>query len=206
MVVLLVFVAALLLRTYRLEVPYTMHFDEVYHARTATEFLQDWRYGEPHQIYEFTHPHLAKYAMAIGIAGLGNNRVTGEANLGVPVESAVLEERWSPSDALGMRNGDRLFVATGTELRVYDLADRTLETTLGGPFTALAVDPDTHTLLLGGADGTIWQLDTTELDALRLVQGGAAATPPQPLTTISGLTGELSELAIASGQLIAVSS
>ena len=25
-----------------------MHFDEVYHARTATEFLQDWRYGEPH--------------------------------------------------------------------------------------------------------------------------------------------------------------
>ena len=28
--------------------PLRMHFDEVYHARTATEFLQDWRYGEPH--------------------------------------------------------------------------------------------------------------------------------------------------------------
>ena len=182
-----------------------MHFDEVYHARTATEFLQEWRYGEPHQIYEFTHPHLAKYAMAIGIAGLGNNRVTGEADLGVPVASAVLEERWSPSDALGVRNGDRLFVATGSELRVYDLADRTLETTFSGPFTALAVDPDTHALLLGGADGTIWQLDTTELDALRQGTSVVAATPPQPLTTISGLAGDLSELAMAEGQLIAVS-
>jgi len=40
-----------------------MHFDEVYHARTATEFLQFWRYGIPHDIYEYNHPHLAKYAM-----------------------------------------------------------------------------------------------------------------------------------------------
>ena len=30
------------------------------------EFLQDWRYGVPHNIYEYTHPHLAKYAMALG--------------------------------------------------------------------------------------------------------------------------------------------
>ena len=56
----------LLLRTYRLEVPYGMHFDEVYHARTGMEFLQDWHYDMPHGIYEFTHPHLAKYAMALG--------------------------------------------------------------------------------------------------------------------------------------------
>ena len=33
------------LRTFRLAEPYQMHFDEVYHARTATEFLQGWRYG-----------------------------------------------------------------------------------------------------------------------------------------------------------------
>ena len=38
-------VATLVLRTFRLAEPYQMHFDEVYHARTATEFLQDWRYG-----------------------------------------------------------------------------------------------------------------------------------------------------------------
>ena len=36
---------AMTLRTFRLAEPYRMHFDEVYHARTATEFLQDWRYG-----------------------------------------------------------------------------------------------------------------------------------------------------------------
>ncbi|HYI22745.1 MAG TPA: phospholipid carrier-dependent glycosyltransferase, partial [Candidatus Limnocylindrales bacterium] len=205
MVVLLVFVAAMLLRTYRLEVPYSMHFDEVYHARTATEFLQEWRYGEPHQIYEFTHPHLAKYVMAVGIAGLGNNRVTDEADLGVPVASAVLEERWSPADALGVRNGDRLLVATGSELRVYDLADGTLETTVSGPFTALAVDPDRHTLLLGGADGTIWQLDTPVLDEMRTYGEDCCATAQQ-LTTIGDLVGDLSELALAEGQLIAVSS
>ena len=57
---------ALFLRTYRLAEPARMHFDEVYHARTATEFLQDWRYGISHNIYEWTHPHLAKYVMAGG--------------------------------------------------------------------------------------------------------------------------------------------
>ena len=52
-----------------------MHFDEVYHARTATEFLQAWRYGESHRIYEWTHPHLAKYAMAGGLVLWGGDRV-----------------------------------------------------------------------------------------------------------------------------------
>ena len=61
-----------------------MHFDEVYHARTATEFLQDWRYGIPHEIYECTHPHLAKYAMAGGIVAWGDDR-DGTSDLGVPV-------------------------------------------------------------------------------------------------------------------------
>ena len=60
-------VAAMCLRTFRLAEPARMHFDEVYHARTAAEFLQDWRYGLSHYIYEWTHPHLAKYAMAGGI-------------------------------------------------------------------------------------------------------------------------------------------
>ncbi len=59
-------VAAMGLRMFRLAEPARMHFDEVYHARTAAEFLQDWRYGISHDIYEWTHPHLAKYAMAAG--------------------------------------------------------------------------------------------------------------------------------------------
>ena len=43
----------------------------------ATEFLQDWRYGLSHSIYEWTHPHLAKYAMALGIVAWGDDRVNG---------------------------------------------------------------------------------------------------------------------------------
>ncbi len=75
---------ALVTRGYRLDEPRAMYFDEVYHARTAMEFLQDWRYGEPHDIYEWTHPHLAKYAMAVSIALLGDDQVTAQGQLGVP--------------------------------------------------------------------------------------------------------------------------
>ena len=70
-----------------------MHFDEVYHARTATEFLQDWRYDIDHNIYEWTHPHLAKYAMAAGLVLWGGDHVRATSELGVPVRAAVIEPR-----------------------------------------------------------------------------------------------------------------
>ena len=64
---------------------YQMHFDEVYHARTATEFLQDWRYGLSHDIYEWTHPHLAKYLMAGRDRALGRGpRRAPRATSGCP--------------------------------------------------------------------------------------------------------------------------
>ena len=72
-------IATLGLRTFRLAEPYQMHFDEVYHPRTATEFLQDWRYGLSPEIYEWTHPHMAKYAMAVGIMAFGEDRVGARA-------------------------------------------------------------------------------------------------------------------------------
>ena len=74
-------VATLGLRTFRLAEPYQMHFDEVYHARTATEFLQGWRYGLTHDIYEWTHPHLAKYAMAGGLVLWGEDDVSATSEL-----------------------------------------------------------------------------------------------------------------------------
>jgi hypothetical protein len=80
-------VATFGLRMFRLAEPYQMHFDEVYHARTATEFLQDWRYGYSHVIYEWTHPHLAKYAMAGGLVAWGDDRVSATSDLGVPVKA-----------------------------------------------------------------------------------------------------------------------
>ena len=112
------------LRGFRLAEPYDMYFDEVYHARTAMEFLQDWRYDDPHDIYEYTHPHLAKYAMAAGIELFGDHRVTGESALGVAVRSAALERRWSEGAQDTQRRGDRLYVATGDDVRVYDLETR----------------------------------------------------------------------------------
>jgi len=74
-VLVLLVISLLTVRMWRLSEPYGMHFDEVYHARTATEFLQDWRYGISHDIYEWTHPHVAKYAMAAGLVLWGADNV-----------------------------------------------------------------------------------------------------------------------------------
>ena len=188
-----VVVSALSLRAYRLHEPYDMHFDEVYHARTATEFLQDWRYDQPHGIYEYTHPHFAKYAMALGLIAFGNDTVTGTSELGVTVRDAALERRWSPASAAAQRDGDRLYVATGEDLRVYDLTTRDLVAALSIPAVAVAVDEDSHRLVAGGAGGDIWTLDTGGLDELRRTPGADVPTPAVLMSlgaaaSIEGLT------------------
>jgi dolichyl-phosphate-mannose-protein mannosyltransferase/protein-O-mannosyltransferase-like protein len=180
----LLIVAALTIRTWRLEQPYEMHFDEVYHARTATEFLQDWRYGMPHDIYEYTHPHLAKYLIAAGIVAFGNDRVTGQSDLKGPVASAAIEPRWSPLENLGQRDGDRLYVSTGTAVRVYDLRDRNLVAQFNSPAVALAVDTEKHVLYMASADGTLSAVQTPGLDLLR---SGATGIPtPRPIRQVDG--------------------
>ena len=49
--------------------------------------------GMSHDIYEWTHPHLAKYAMAAGIVLWGEDHVSATSELGVPVRDAVIEPR-----------------------------------------------------------------------------------------------------------------
>ena len=160
-------VGSLLLRTFRLAEPYQMHFDEVYHARTATEFLQGWRYGLSHDIYEWTHPHLAKYAMAAGIVLWGEDRVSATSALGVPVRAAVIEPRHDDPQAPGGRAGGRLHIATGSEIRTYDLGTRDLRSTVGADgAAALAFDPTGGQLILGYDDGRIATLDTASLGAV----------------------------------------
>jgi C-terminal four TMM region of protein-O-mannosyltransferase/Dolichyl-phosphate-mannose-protein mannosyltransferase len=156
-------IVSMTLRTFRLAEPYQMHFDEVYHARTATEFLQDWRYGQSHDIYEWTHPHLAKYAMALGIMAWGEDDVSASSELGAPVRAAVVEPRRDDADAPGDRAGERLYISTGTELRVYDLRSRAPVATLPNldGLAALALDPETDELFLGFDDGRIATLDPT---------------------------------------------
>jgi len=182
-----VLVASLLtVRLWRLSEPYGMHFDEVYHARTATEFLQDWRYGISHDIYEWTHPHLAKYAMAIGIEAFGQDRTGATSNLGVPVTGAVIEPRWDPGLDDHAIKGDRLWVATGSEIRAYDLSTRALIATAPLPGAiSVAVDPQGHRVFVGTESGEIDTIDTLPMDDARSA-GSSASLQASPLLSIGG--------------------
>jgi 4-amino-4-deoxy-L-arabinose transferase-like glycosyltransferase len=187
--ILCVLVAAILgVRMFRLSEPYQMHFDEVYHARTATEFLEKWRYGsDPPQIYEWTHPHLAKYAMAAGLVAWGNDRVTASSELGAPVLDAVIERRTpDPADA-SKWVGDRIDVVTGSELRSYDLTTRKLITSqpIDGA-TAIAFDRTGNQLIVGTSDGSLWSFDVATLDAARSTGSSSLIGEPLLLGQVDG--------------------
>jgi hypothetical protein len=186
-VVVALIAAVLCMRVYRLNEPAQMYFDEVYHARTATEFLQDWQYGIRHDIYEWTHPHLAKYAIAGGLVAFSDDRVTATSSLGVPVKDALVQPRIVPPTALdsnsdpranpSARLGDRLFVATGTQVVAFDLQTRTREASWDVPgASTLSLAADTGDMYVGTATGQIWRIDVYQLDDVRL---GAASKPTQ---------------------------
>ncbi|HWP62464.1 MAG TPA: phospholipid carrier-dependent glycosyltransferase [Candidatus Binatia bacterium] len=186
-------VAALVLRLWRLEEPYEMHFDEVYHARTATEFLQTWRYGLDHSIYEWTHPHLAKYAMALGIVVAGDDRVTATSDLGVPVRSAAIEPRWDDPSLPGARAGDRLYTATGAEVVADDLATRQRLGAIPVPgAAAVAVDPAGHRLFVGTDAGEVFVVDTAAtFDVLRAGLAVDLASAAAPFAALGAPVEEL---------------
>ena len=153
-----------------------MHFDEVYHARTATEFLQDWRYGLSHDIYEWTHPHLAKYAMAVGIVLWGEDDVSATSDLGVPVTASVVEPAPRGRGDAGQRAGERLHVATGTEIRTYDLRDPRARLGRPGrrrrPRSRSTIDR--HRLVIGYNDGRVATLDLATMGDRRHRRGPRA--------------------------------
>jgi Gpi18-like mannosyltransferase len=201
LLVALLVLGTLSVRTYRLDEPYDMHFDEVYHARTAAEFLQDWRYGIGHSIYEYTHPHLAKYGIALGLMAFGNDRVTATAELGAATLDAAVEPRWSPSGLPAERNGDRLYVATESELRVYDLRDRSLAATLPVAVRHLAIDDTSHTLYLVGEGGGVSYVATGDLDLTR--RDPSRPVPvPNSFASLDGLPSQVEGLAAVDGRLI----
>ncbi len=184
------------MRVYRLDEPLQMHFDEVYHARSATEFLQDWRYNIPHDIYEWTHPMLAKYAIAGGITLFSDDKVTATADLNVAVKAILVQPRTltspiadpnNPDARSGGRYGDRFFLATGSDVRVYDLQTRAqVETYAIAGATAFSSVGPTGLVYVGTSSGRIYSIDTNSLDD---VQNGLASTakPPVELTVSTGL-------------------
>ncbi len=156
LVMLGILLLAIVSRGYRLEEPRAMYFDEVYHARTATEFLQDWRYGVPHDIYEWTHPHLAKYVMAVSIALFGHDQVVGRQDLGTPVGTALYERPWERD---GDRYGDLLWVGGPDGLLAVPASPGTPFRVSSAPVTSLALDPDGHQLYAATPSG-VAVLDT----------------------------------------------
>ena len=87
---------ALVFRLWRLDVPRGHHFDEVYHARSAVEWLSNWQNGWNRDVYEWTHPMLAKYLIAAGIVVADPNKVVGSTRLDGPSPSiAVAPQRSS---------------------------------------------------------------------------------------------------------------
>ncbi len=213
--VIVLVVGVLTMRTFRLSEPQQFHFDEVYHARTAMEFLQDWRYGMKHDIYEYTHPHLAKYAIAVGLMAWGDDRTTGQTDLGVPISDALVEPRWDDPSLPAARAGDRFYVATGSEVRAYDLASRRLVASIPLPGArALALDAVGHRVFVGSDDGSVSVIETaTTLDLLRTATQVAAgpSASAAPFATLGApverlfVTSDGSALvAVAKGELISI--
>jgi hypothetical protein len=169
-------VAVLSVRLYGLGQPVRMYFDEVYHARSATEFLQDWRYGIPHDIYEWTHPMLAKYAIAGGITVFDDDRATAAGDLGVAVRDAVVQQA-RPAGSGALR-GDRVVVATGSDVRVFDLSTRALVHVYAIPGASALSEATPAGLIYVATDqGSIYEIDTASLDALRGTGASAVAEP-----------------------------
>ncbi|MFZ9268777.1 MAG: phospholipid carrier-dependent glycosyltransferase [Candidatus Limnocylindrus sp.] len=133
-------VTALSLRGWRVGEPTRFHFDEVYHVRTATEFMQHWRYGEPHAIYEYTHPHLAKYAIAGGLELFGAPRVDGGSTYGAPILAIASRQE-------GAQGAPRIWVATAAGIDVISSETRAI--------IARIDEPGVRALSVAG-DGSLW--------------------------------------------------
>ena len=104
-IALLIALAVLVTRGYRVDHPRDMYFDEVYHARTAFELLAE---RDP---YEWTHPHLAKEIMALGILAFGDDRVVGRE----PLRPNVVAFAVGPDGTRAYATTDGLIAISGRD-------------------------------------------------------------------------------------------
>ncbi|MDQ2853439.1 MAG: phospholipid carrier-dependent glycosyltransferase [Chloroflexota bacterium] len=175
---------AFFFRLWRLELPRHMHFDEVYHARSATEWLADWQEGWTRDTYEWTHPPLAKYLIAAGIVFADPNKVTGGTDLPAPATAiAVAAQRTAssrPASVVFTSAGDNVITArevtSGTVVSSW---------TTTGEVASLAYDEDGNRLLVGMAStGAVAVYDLTAF----LGQLGERGPPPGVAEIETGLT------------------
>ena len=133
-------VTALSLRGWRVGEPTRFEFDEVYHVRTATEFMQFWRYDDPHAIYEYTHPHVAKYAIAAGLELFGAPRVDGRSEYRASITAIASRPEGANTSAL-------IWVATPDRVDALRAETRAL-------VASISIPGVTH--LVAGDDGSLW--------------------------------------------------
>ena len=184
----LVAVSALSLRGWRVGEPTHFQFDEVYHVRTATEFMQDWKYGEPHAIYEYTHPHLAKYLIALGLETFGAPRV--DARTMFPTAIGAIAAR--PEDAFSR---GRVWIAGPDEISVIDAETRAMLGTI--PLRNVS-----H--LTAASDGSLWGATATGMifsaDRVTADQGGKSGL--RIWSTTTGATVDIAPLTDGSVALV----
>ncbi len=181
-IALLVALAVLLTRGYRLDHPRDVYFDEQYHVRTAFELLAQ---RDP---YEWTHPHLAKEIMALGILAFGDDHVVGRE----PVPRAnVVAFAVGPDGTRAFAGSDGIIT-----LRTRDGAARdVVKGALG--VRALALDRER---LLWVTDTELFQSPTTE--APSNVQIPRAKLPVSGPVTSLVITG--GRIVVATGSGVAI--
>jgi 4-amino-4-deoxy-L-arabinose transferase-like glycosyltransferase len=188
---------AFLFRLWRLDTPRSMHFDEVYHARSATEWLADWQEGWTRDTYEWTHPMLAKYLIAAGIVAADPNKVIGTTPLDAPATSlAVAPQRGAfsrPASIVFSSSGGATITAreviSGAVVASWETA---------APVGSLAYDEDRERLLVGFSDSG--DVATYPLTAF-LAANGERAPPPGGAPILTGLAA-VNQIDIPSGQAI----
>ncbi len=181
----------LLFRLWRLDVPQGYHFDEVYHARSAMEWLSDWEHGWTRDTYEWTHPMLAKYLIAAGIVAMDPNQVRATTELGaaggaLAVAPARNSQQHPRSVAFTVESGQIVGrdALDGGELSRWSA---------GGPIASLAWDGAAQRLLAGRADdGTVQAYDL----AAYLPGSGPRAPPPAGVAWATDL-GSVNEIVVS---------
>jgi hypothetical protein len=171
---------ALLFRLWRLDIPRSQHFDEVYHGRSATEFLSAWQEGWDRDVYEWTHPMLAKYLIAAGIVVADPNTVKGSTELAAPSSVLAVAPRrssagWERSVAFTVEGPSTVVASDATD------GEELARWAADGPIATLAYDPDGPILLVGRADGG--RIEAYELAGLLASPDGRAPPAGPPIET-----------------------